>query len=499
MIYIILSVLIIIILACLGVYLVYPIREKFKSHDWKAFGTTPPIHPESPKPFRNKVVADGNPYIDTLPLDPNKTLTKSMDNPFKAYNLGMLDYSKMTTPLTTPLTTDKNKLQTFGDFKPIELTDAQLNEYNKTTNINRANEININENVDIKYISSKIKDINVINQFVLKELNKNQQLVVSKELIMKNGLKDFIMYSYKLNGILQNKQNNKRYQLILNLIKQGGYFNPTIYVDAMVVKKKVYIYKCEFVGEYNTSETLLVNGYIGGKHKDDNVIIPINYERDPQIIKNVDTVIKERDKYLKEQQLTSQYACFNTDPSIALGKGPVYKRGSNGKPEALKEYTMLNFYDKQDCEKVYNFLGGVKKRGVWDRPCKRDKDCPFYKGNKNYENTFGKCNQGTGQCELPLNMQNIGYHYFYPEKELAPLCYNCDSNRWLPMTDLSKCCDEQNNKDKYPFLDGPDYAFHNDYQTRINSYMQKNCKLKSLGKNNIDNNIKCKKDIYNLY
>jgi len=67
------------------------------------------------------------------------------------------------------------------------------------------------------------------------------------------------------------------------------------------------------------------------------------------------------------------------------------------------------------------------------------------------------------------------------------------------MTDLSKCCDEQNNKDKYPFLDGPDYAFHNDYQTRINSYMQKNCKLKSLGKNNIDNNIKCKKDIYNLY
>jgi hypothetical protein len=182
-----------------------------------------------------------------------------------------------------------------------------------------------------------------------------------------------------------------------------------------------------------------------------------------------------------------------------LGKGPVYKRGSNGKPEALKEYTMLNFFDKQDCEKVYNFLGGKKKRGVWDRPCKRDKDCPFSKGNKNYENTFGKCNQGTGQCELPLNMQNIGYHYFYPEKELSPLCYNCDSNRWLPMTDLSKCCDEQNNKDKYPFLDGPDYAFHNDYQTRINSYMQKNCKLKSLGKNNIDNNIKCKKNIYNLY
>ena len=486
---------IIIILSCLGVYLLYPIRENMKTHNWKAYGTTPPILTESNKNYRKGVVAHGNPYIDTLPLDPNKTLTKSLDNPFKAYNLGMLDYSKMTDPLIT----DKNKLQSFGSFVKVQLTSADLNEYNKITNINRANEININRDLDLEYIPSKIKDVNIINQFVLRKLNKNQQLVVSKELAMKNGLKDFMIYSYKLNGILKNKKNIKRYQITLNLLKQGSYYNPTIYVDGMVINNKVYIYSCEFIGEYSTSETLLVSGFKEGKYKDNNVIIPNNYKRDPHIVKDVDTVIKERDEYLDKQKLTSQYACFNTDPSIALGKGAIYKRGSNGKPEELKEYTMLNFYDKEDCEKEYNFIGGKKKRGVWDRPCRRDKDCPFYKGNKNYENRFGKCNQGTGQCELPLNMQNIGYHYFYPEKELEPLCYNCDSNRWLPMTDLSKCCDEQNNKEKYPFLDGPDYAFHNDYQIRINSYMQKNCTLKSLGKNNIDNNIKCKKNIYNLY
>ena len=182
-----------------------------------------------------------------------------------------------------------------------------------------------------------------------------------------------------------------------------------------------------------------------------------------------------------------------------MGKEALYKRSSSGKPEELKEYTMLNYYDKEDCEREYDFLGNKKKRGVWDRPCRNDIDCPFYMGNKNYKNEYGKCNKKTGQCELPLNMMNIGYHYFYPEEQLAPLCYNCDSNRWLPMTDLSKCCDEQFDKKKYPFLNGPDYAFNNDYQRRINSYMQKNCKLKSLGKNNVDNNIVCKDNIYNLY
>jgi hypothetical protein len=458
-----------------------------------AYGTTPPTSIQDEQPYRNQVVADKNPYYHNLPLDPRKTLTKSMDNPFKAYNLGMLDYSKMTDPLIT----NEKTLNKFGKFSKIQLTPEELHEYNKYTDINRANEININKNLDIKYIRSERPDINVINMYILKKLNKNQQLVVSKELIMKNGLNDFMIYSYKINNVLINSKKQKRYQLILNLIKQGSYYNPTVYVDALTKNKKVYIFECKYVGEYDTSQTLLVNGYIEGKNK--NQIIPINYEKDPRIIQDIDKVIVERDKYLKEQQLTSQYACFNTDPSIALGKEPVYKRGSNGKPEELKEYTMLNFYDKEDCEKVYNFLGEEKKRGVWDRPCKRDKDCPFYKGNKNYGNTFGKCDINSGQCELPLNMQNIGYHYFYPEKELEPLCYNCDSNRWLPITDLSKCCDEQNNKNKYPFLDGPDYAFYNDYQTRINTYMQKNCTLKSLGKNNIENNIKCKKDIYNLY
>lgn len=471
----------------------YNNTENFNSYDYLAYGTTPPISTHKKRECSGNPVADGNPYVNNLPIDPKKSLTKSIDNPFKAYNLGLLDYKKMIDPIITK----DDDLNKYGDFKSKNLSNEELNFYNEDTNKNRANQINVNQNLKLKYIKSKIPDINKINMFFLKQFNKNQQLIVSKELIMKNGLKDYMIYSYYIKDILINDEKDERYQLIINLIKQGSYYNPTICLDGLVTKnKKVLIFNCYYIGQFNTSESILVSGY---KNENSNENIPINYRKDIKITQDIDTVIKDRDKYLEEQKLTSQYACFNTDPSVGLGKEALYKMSSRGKPEELKEYTMLNYYDKEDCEREYDFLGNKKKRGVWDRPCRNDIDCPFYMGNKNYKNEYGKCNKKTGQCELPLNMMNIGYHYFYPEEQLAPLCYNCDSNRWLPMTDLSKCCDEQFDKKKYPFLNGPDYAFNNDYQRRINSYMQKNCKLKSLGKNNVDNNIVCKDNIYNLY
>jgi len=97
-------------------------------------------------------------------------------------------------------------------------------------------------------------------------------------------------------------------------------------------------------------------------------------------------------------------------------------------------------------------------------------------------------------------MVSIGYHYFYPEKEFEPLCYNCNSDEWMPSTNLNKCCEEQKNKDKYPFLKGnPDYAFKHDFQERTNSYLQNNCYLKSEGKTKVNNNIICKKGSYDMY
>ena len=38
----------------------------------------------------------------------------------------------------------------------------------------------------------------------------------------------------------------------------------------------------------------------------------------------------------------------------------------------------------------------------------------FYKQNKNYVNNFGRCING--KCELPLNMKNLGYHFYIDTK-----------------------------------------------------------------------------------
>ena len=36
-------------------------------------------------------------------------------------------------------------------------------------------------------------------------------------------------------------------------------------------------------------------------------------------------------------------------------------------------------------------MGIDKLYGVWDRECKSDSECSYYKANKNYDNTYGKC------------------------------------------------------------------------------------------------------------
>lgn len=105
----------------------------------------------------------------------------------------------------------------------------------------------------------------------------------------------------------------------------------------------------------------------------------------------------------------------------------------------------------------------IDSGGVWDYPPQDDVECPFYGANQNYPNTFGKT---TGEkCQLPRNMQIIGNrNYSYDPKD-TPLCYNC-KNKTIGQGTLGYCCEEQNNKQLYPMLLSPDYAFVGDDQQR---------------------------------
>ena len=52
-------------------------------------------------------------------------------------------------------------------------------------------------------------------------------------------------------------------------------------------------------------------------------------------------------------------------------------------------------FNKSTCQS-YNFE--KKMNGTWDRPCKNNSECPFYKKNKNYKNSRGGCKKDIVRC-----------------------------------------------------------------------------------------------------
>jgi hypothetical protein len=100
-----------------------------------------------------------------------------------------------------------------------------------------------------------------------------------------------------------------------------------------------------------------------------------------------------------------------------------------------------------ECENDYDLYFKPKLRGVWDRDCISDDECPFFKKNKNYYNSRGGC--VLGKCEMPLGIESLGQRYF--NIDTKPLCYNCPDKKY-------DCCQEQTS---------PDYIFENDIMSRI--------------------------------
>ena len=99
-----------------------------------------------------------------------------------------------------------------------------------------------------------------------------------------------------------------------------------------------------------------------------------------------------------------------------------------------------------ECENNYDTYFKPKNRGVWDTQCNADKDCPFFRANKNYKNDFGGCVEGV--CDMPIGLERLGNKYY--NIDTKPLCHNCPKNS-------GDCCDKQEN---------PDYIFKDDIFVR---------------------------------
>lgn len=159
------------------------------------------------------------------------------------------------------------------------------------------------------------------------------------------------------------------------------------------------------------------------------------------------------------------------DPFITSGKEMVISDYDRAKFEEylIKKQKEQDEKDKNGfCYNTSNPYASTKSEcidsgGVWDYPPQDDVECPFYGANQNYPNTFGKLSGD--KCQLPRNMQLIGNRNYSYDTQYSPLCYNC-KNRTIGQGTLGYCCEEQNNKQVYPTLSSPDYAFVGDDQQR---------------------------------
>ena len=199
---------------------------------------------------------------------------------------------------------------------------------------------------------------------------------------------------------------------------------------------------------------ILINIKVIGITTQDKYRLKTNYNRDPSLMITQDT----RGQY----ELNSNYYYRYNENDKVLLPGDTNKMVDNYiKRQLLTTTGALNFKkvfpkdykcfgsngnDQTVCENNYDTYYRSKPRGIWDKYCKVDSDCPFFKANKNYTNTFGGCNDGI--CNMPLGLNQLSPRYYDIDTE--PMCYNCPNKK-------NDCCKTQKN---------PDYIFEDDLLVR---------------------------------
>lgn len=290
--------------------------------------------------------------------------------------------------------------------------------------------------------------------------------------IKKFGYIPFQIYKYKLVNIeeadIQSTLNKKihRYSIIVVILRDVNVSRAfTIYLQYIVDEEgKIKLQNYDLIGIYYSDQLLMVKGFHPDYSHED--LLKVYKTITPDDAQNI---LNKEIKNLKQFKITNQYNCFNKNPNDPNN-------------------TIIMTTDKHNCEDKYDFFGREKSQGYWDKPCKSDNECPYNNANRNYPNKFGKCNNG--YCELPIGLKPLGYHHYFNTQNSKPLCYNCKSKSWKATTTLDNCCDKQFDKELYPFLDGPDYAFKNDIFNRVNAYYNKTgCYTKHNYKNILTNEI----------
>ncbi len=419
----------------------------------------------------NNLFADSEPIV----INPNQLdLPKERKFGNNEYSAGLVDFYQLASItsdkidfditnssselLIDPITKEKLNYQYELDFVYLQL--------NKKTWINRWEKYNpsVKTTFDYDEIKSDIENVNILNKNFIEKLNIKQKDLLTDSQRVTFGLIPFEIFKYKILHInyLNNDPNVPVYIMQLALFRETDLYINTFsyigYIDnsisASASSSPYIVTNVTYIGGNSTDTVLLADFYNPQELKQE--IINRNFSNSPIIEKDPDAIVRLTKDHQESYKIKNQYACFN------LNYDPI-----------LKTEYILPYYSREACESGFDTYNRPKNYGVYDKPCKEDSECPFYKINKNYDNDFGKCIDGT--CQLPLNMENVGYHFYKNKKDKEPLCYNCHSKKFEGLTLLDTCCNEQKDREKYPFLKSPDYAFQDDDLARINYHREKKC------------------------
>lgn len=400
---------------------------------------------------------------------------------------------------------DKKVDDSINDYRKNAeiINDDLFRARNKNIWINRTNEYNPEEDVNFPFISSGLDDVDEIVVDFLNRYNKNvfdqdfdkQNVHYSKYSLYKykiiQKISDLPNPNYNILEPTRTSSNQKKinlYRIILVLVSNTSVVAPVIYLESyidyglsgkeekeringsskMTSIPRVKYYNIDTIGTFATSDLFLAEA--GNNLPEDKFnYMNIDYNKREKIVDNSQSAILRDNKIIEDKvfqyNLENQYACFNANPdlfnNLHAGEGAILTISNSLSNAGNADSRVL-------CESPTDWYGRPKPFGVWDKPCKEDKECLFYRANDNYPNEYGKCNKQSGYCELPVNMLHLGYHYYVQNPKHSALCYNCNTKEWKATTDLNDCCEEQKDRKKYPFLKSPDYAYRDDLNLRIN-------------------------------
>lgn len=201
-----------------------------------------------------------------------------------------------------------------------------------------------------------------------------------------------------------------------------------------------------------------------------------NYEITEYYIKNIILLGADYDENLNFHHYKSNIS-FNkyknlpieyiSDSKLLKQKSEIKKFLEDSKKKEIYEYDRHHCFFKNSGDFINCKSPKLSDTsiGIWDDPCVYNEDCPFYKSNLNYKNNRGGC--VNGYCEMPINVNILGYKEYSNSDKKKAICYNCKRKPKCRGMECNMCCEEQKNKNNYPNLLGPDYAFKYDFNERL--------------------------------